>query len=316
MPWHGADPMRGVTAFGLAAIWATNAESAEPWLAIPPNATVTIQAEAAPGLYRLPVAAYVADGPASERVLEGMIQRRVHEYPAKDIDTRSAIARYRALFAENAFEEVFYCEAATCGGFYFRFAADIAPPPEMRIDVNTFAQLSVKDPAGTTHVSVLVSQVLDRIYVQTTIVGSAVEGEPLPAMAVPDTTTATSPESETLLAALLRNGRVVIPDIAFRTGGTDLTAESSTGIDLAAEALRERDDLKVMIVGHSDNTGDLDTNIELSQRRAESVVKLLVDAGLAEDRFDARGIGFLSPITTNETPEGRLRNRRVEIVVR
>jgi len=72
----------------------------------------------------------------------------------------------------------------------------------------------------------------------------------------------------------------------------------------------------VVIVGHSDNQGTLDANLALSQRRAEAVRDALVSRGVAAERLDARGVGFLAPVASNATEEGRARNRRVELVLR
>ena len=72
-----------------------------------------------------------------------------------------------------------------------------------------------------------------------------------------------------------------------------------------------------MIVGHTDNQGTLDYNIDLSTRRAEAVRDHLVDThGIAASSLRAAGVGFLAPVASNQTAEGRGQNRRVEIVAR
>jgi len=74
-------------------------------------------------------------------------------------------------------------------------------------------------------------------------------------------------------------------------------------------------DLKIAVVGHTDNVGGYETNLDLSRQRADAVVAELVAAyGVAADRLFAAGASFLAPIASNETDEGRALNRRVELV--
>ena len=73
--------------------------------------------------------------------------------------------------------------------------------------------------------------------------------------------------------------------------------------------------LKVFIVGHTDIQGAIEHNLGLSQRRAESVVRALsTQYGIASARMVARGLGPFAPVATNDTEDGRSKNRRVEIV--
>jgi OOP family OmpA-OmpF porin len=79
--------------------------------------------------------------------------------------------------------------------------------------------------------------------------------------------------------------------------------------------LKANSSLKVYVIGHTDMTGELEYNMELSGKRAEAVVYALVDKyGIAADRLVAKGVGPLSPVSTNKTEEGRKLNRRVELV--
>ena len=73
--------------------------------------------------------------------------------------------------------------------------------------------------------------------------------------------------------------------------------------------------LKIIIVGHTDNQGELAYNKDLSTRRAKSVEAALIsDYGIAKDRLSAWGVGYLSPIASNRNEAGRTKNRRVELV--
>ena len=79
--------------------------------------------------------------------------------------------------------------------------------------------------------------------------------------------------------------------------------------------MRQNPQLKVYLVGHTDNMGSLNYNSDLSQRRAEAAVTVLIKQYGADPRqMVAKGIGPLAPIAPNQTAEGRAKNRRVELV--
>lgn len=72
---------------------------------------------------------------------------------------------------------------------------------------------------------------------------------------------------------------------------------------------------KVMVTGHADNTGSADINQRLSAQRAAFIKQQLVDSGLAESSIETAAKSYLEPIADNSTPEGRAKNRRVEIKI-
>ncbi|TWT10762.1 OmpA family protein [Reyranella sp. CPCC 100927] len=112
-----------------------------------------------------------------------------------------------------------------------------------------------------------------------------------------------------------RDGRQAIYGIYFDFDKADIKAESKPQLDEMAKLLQANANLKVYIVGHTDNQGTLEYNVSLSQRRADAVVRSLAGQyGIAAARLTARGMGPLAPITANTTDEGRAKNRRVELV--
>ena len=73
----------------------------------------------------------------------------------------------------------------------------------------------------------------------------------------------------------------------------------------------------LVVVGHTDNVGSLDYNMTLSKQRAIAVERALVgDYGIAQTRLEAWGVGYLSPVASNQSEDGRALNRRVELVER
>ena len=104
-------------------------------------------------------------------------------------------------------------------------------------------------------------------------------------------------------------------DIRFQAGKALLPKGEIPRLDRIAAVLVEFPELKVRVEGHTDSTGRDETNMVLSQQRAEAVLGALVERGIAAERLTAAGLGKAKPIASNETQAGRSQNRRVEIYV-
>ncbi|MCB0738330.1 MAG: OmpA family protein [Bacteroidetes bacterium] len=104
-------------------------------------------------------------------------------------------------------------------------------------------------------------------------------------------------------------------DITFETGKSNLTAESYKYLDEIVDWMKRKPKLKIEVAGHTDDVGDDDANLTLSQKRANAVKDYLVKKGVAANRIVAKGYGEKEPVATNETPEGRAQNRRTEVRV-
>ena len=110
-------------------------------------------------------------------------------------------------------------------------------------------------------------------------------------------------------------GHAVVPGILFDTGKADLNPESSKALDEVAKLLNENPSWKIFVVGHTDNVGSAASNLDLSKRRAASVMAALVSKyKISAVRLDSFGAGPYSPVASNSTEDGRAQNRRVEIV--
>ena len=111
------------------------------------------------------------------------------------------------------------------------------------------------------------------------------------------------------------SGHTAIYGIYFDTGQSVIKPESKAAVDEIAKLLKGNPNLRVDIVGHTDNVGERDYNMKLSQERAASVVKELISKyGIDSRRLAAYGVGPLAPVASNKTEEGRAKNRRVELV--
>jgi outer membrane protein OmpA-like peptidoglycan-associated protein len=101
--------------------------------------------------------------------------------------------------------------------------------------------------------------------------------------------------------------------VNFETGSARLTADSRATLDSVAESLAANPDVRIEIGGHTDNRGRAEMNRKLSLDRATSVRDYLLQKGVAGSRLEVKGYGPDQPIATNDTAEGRLQNRRVEL---
>ncbi len=113
---------------------------------------------------------------------------------------------------------------------------------------------------------------------------------------------------------VMQDGKIIANGIRFDIGKSSLKPESMGVINEIYELMDKNPDLKFSVEGHTDNVGDDASNMTLSANRAETVMKTLVEMGIAEDRLTSKGLGESMPMDDNNVPEGRANNRRVEFV--
>lgn len=110
-------------------------------------------------------------------------------------------------------------------------------------------------------------------------------------------------------------GHVSVYGIYFDTGKSEIKPESDAAISEIAKLLKNNASLNIYVVGHTDNVGSLDSNMKLSKDRADAVVKALSGKyGVAAARLRPHGVASLSPVASNDTEDGKAKNRRVELV--
>jgi len=106
---------------------------------------------------------------------------------------------------------------------------------------------------------------------------------------------------------------VSLPNVQFRTNEDVLLPSSAKDLQKLAEYLIKNNDMNAEIIGHTDNVGNPESNKALSQKRAESIKRFLVSLGVDGSRLNTVGMGDTQPKSSNDTEEGRLMNRRVEV---
>jgi outer membrane protein OmpA-like peptidoglycan-associated protein len=120
--------------------------------------------------------------------------------------------------------------------------------------------------------------------------------------------------------SVTRNGDNLIlnmpGNVTFATNQSDVNASFYPVLNSVALVLKEYEKTMIDIVGHTDSTGTMQLNMQLSQARAASVGAYLQSQGVQAVRIATQGMGPQYPIATNDTPEGRAQNRRVELILR
>ena len=116
--------------------------------------------------------------------------------------------------------------------------------------------------------------------------------------------------------AKIKIGQVVrLNNIFFDFGKATLLEQSFKELDRLVDLMQKNPDMRIELSGHTDAVGSAESNLSLSQQRAESVVNYVTSKGIATDRLIAKGYGKSKPVADNETEEGRALNRRVEFEI-
>ncbi len=281
-------------------------------LSFPSNARMTSQEVSALDSYAMAVGPWT-DGYVETHISEGRLTRQAWRIEATGLTSLQLIRPLREQLRNDGYRVVYECADRDCGGFDFRFAQAILPPPDMFVSLGDFRYLAAR--LGETTVSILASPTPTEGYVQVTRVSQ--NDETLASTSAPALRSDTDAETNDGIAAGLgRSGRAVLDGLRFETGSARLGEGPFDALGQLTDYLAGVPDLTVALVGHTDNQGSLEGNIALSKRRAASVLERLVtDYGVPRRQLDAQGMGYLSPIAPNLTPQGREANRRVEVII-
>jgi len=103
--------------------------------------------------------------------------------------------------------------------------------------------------------------------------------------------------------------------VQFKSGSNILVNSSYEKLDKVVEVMNSHDEFKLEISGYTDNTGNANSNLELSKKRAHAAEKYIISKGIDASRITAEGYGIANPIADNNTAEGRAKNRRVEFKI-
>ncbi|NVO16481.1 MAG: DUF4892 domain-containing protein [Rhodoplanes sp.] len=275
--------------------------------------------------------------PKTSRDLEGQLTRLVYLLP----ESRSpleVLRNYQDAVTKAGGEVLWQCKGDDCGGSSRRSAA--GGGGETSLTMHFFTEKTLKDPAFSNGACAVTSTIADQRYfsgrlpvdggdahvaVQTFTIAN---GGPY-CNAFTNRTVAIvhviEPKARDKKMVVVRAeemakvidtaGRVALYGILFDTDKAELKPESDAALTEIGALLKSHPGLAVVIVGHTDNVGAFDYNIDLSKRRAAAVVATLVKRfQVAADRLKSAGVGMVSPTAPNTSEDGRAKNRRVEVV--
>ena len=291
-------------AVALVVLSTTQKVSAFEDIALPFDAEETYR-EMRDGLsHIIPIAPFKNDSLPSLWV-NGKNERTV--FKINDAAPSFEIARiFRDQLREQGYSELFYCHDQVCGGFDFYYELDRAPASALYIDLRNFHfVVAEKQGDSDKYISLLISRSETAGFVQIDIVSGVSE---------PNSITTLKPLD--IKEQFGKWGRVLLDKLDFESGSPDLGENNYPQLQALADFLNSNPNARILLVGHTDSMGSHEANLELSKKRAMSVAKHLIEIHQVDPKqISSEGIGFFAPLTTNNTPEGRQINRRVEAVL-
>jgi len=266
-----------------------------------------------------------AKGKPVLQTVEGRISNKLYWAP-KGRSSLEVFRNYQSALAAAGFETIASCEAAACAKLGTDWLVKHMPA-----NVAWQAQTSEADRLfdnisnGFHHISAKKVAANGTVYVQIALIGGDDNNKKFPGR-VPQFVQIVEPvqldggkvvvNASVIGDSLKRDGRIALYGVLFDTNKAVVKAESNLALEEMAKALKADPALKVFVVGHTDNQGNVQANTVLSQKRAEAVVDMLhKQYSVAMDRMQAHGLANFSPVANNTSEEGRAKNRRVEMVV-
>ena len=239
--------------------------------------------------------------------LEGKITRIVYVVPVGRT-VLEVFRNYQDALKKAGFETLFTCGPQGCGSTIANAYANSGDSADYWGPEHGIHYISAKlaRPEGDVYVSLLVddqgpdSRTNAELYV--------IEVKPMESDLI-------TVNAASLANDINRTGHASVYGIYFDTGKADVKPESDATLNEIAKLLQGDSMLKLYVVGHTDNLGALDLNMDLSRRRAEAVLAVLTTKyAVPASRLKAYGCGPYAPVASNDSEDGRAKNRRVELV--
>jgi len=288
---------------------------------LPEAASATFDDRENLGSVSVPLAAFGAED--AIKAVEGAVRRRAWLIPSPTLPTLRIAQDIREDVIAAGYDVVLDCLGSDCGGFDFRFSLPVLPAPTMNVDLFDFRVLTAQREFGDRqeYLYFLISRGRSNRYVQLyeVVTAGASSDQPTRAagqVAEPSIAPSFSPSANTLIDELTSAGHLVLSDLDFATGADALNDREYESLAALAVFLTQNPNSRIVLVGHTDSVGALEANTALSRRRAQAVRQRLIgEYDIPEAQVSAEGAGYLAPVRSNTTTEGREANRRVEAVL-
>jgi len=253
---------------------------------------------------------------AKSETVEGEVTRILYVAP-KAASVAEVFRNYQKQLERKGFKHIFSCKGKEyeCAYWMTGYMENFQPPLAKyayQFDENRYLSMKKLDPKGDIYVSLLVYNykfsMYGERYKHPMVQLDVIEAEPL------DDTKIEVVTADKISQEIGTQGRIALYGIYFDTGKAAIKPESNVALDEIVKALNSQGNLKLHVVGHTDNVGAFNYNMTLSKKRANSVVAALVSRGIDAGRLTANGVSSLAPVASNLSEEGRAKNRRVELV--
>ncbi len=300
---------RNLAKAAACALWACPLAAQD--LALPKGAKLTREVSQRNGAYALPIGPWTEEGGLPTRRIEGAVSVQAWRIDATGLTSLQLLTPLRDQLQAGGFDVEFDCIADACGGFDFRFQTFVLPGPDMFVSLTDYHFVAATGPKGEA-ISLLASKDKTAGFVQIIRAGDA-RGT-VQATAKPITPSVVT--NSDIASQLERDGHAILADLVFQTGSSSLGDGPAASLDAIADYLKTNPTRRILFVGHTDAVGSLEGNQALSRKRASAAVTYLRNRhNIPADQIGANGVGYLSPVASNLTPEGREANRRIEAVL-
>ena len=314
--------MTKTTLISSALLMASTALVSAAELALPAGSLLSNERHEGHTSQRLPIGPFTY-GEVPSIWAEGTRSLEAWQTPSNDLTTLQFMAPLKDQLVEQGYEILFECRDMECGGFDFRFTQDMLPEPDMHVNLADYRFLSAQKMTDTTpeYVTLMVSRnrCLGTNCRHLNEIARPVELVPAVVATKGDVfdSIETNDFALTEIGDVLEKvGVAVLEDLNFEVGSSNLAAGEFASLSALADYLNDNPTMTVSLVGHTDAVGSMAANFNLSKARANSVRRHLISVfGVSSSQVDAQGVGYLSPVASNLSEDGRNLNRRVEVVL-
>ncbi|MBA4393272.1 MAG: DUF4892 domain-containing protein, partial [Desulfobacca sp.] len=258
---------------------------------------------------------------SKKQALEGKVTRILYASP-EGRSSLEILRNYQHSLNKGGFETLFTCAQNQCGE---RLNQVLYPLDRRLKNSGQISEYALEFPKDQRYLAAKIARPEGHTYISLFVGICGINNfketfnHPITLLEIIETkameTGLVTVNAEAMAKEIDKTGHVSVYGIYFDTDKTEIKPGSEAALKEMSKLLQQNPQLKIYLVGHTDNAGSLSYNLELSQRRSEAVVTALTrQYGVDSKQLVAKGIGPLSPVASNQTEEGRAKNRRVELV--
>ena len=272
--------------------------------------------------------------PKKKQAVDGKVSRVLYVAP-EGRSSLEVVKNYELALTKAGFQTLYSCAGDDCGGHdgwlgeFFLYPAgrrlSNTPGPEAGSQAGRISSSAFSIPKDQRYLAAKLPRAEGDVYASVYVAIESFDFSPythnhaLTLLDVIETkpmeTGMVTVDAAGMAKDIASTGHVALYGIHFDTNSSEIKAESESTLNEIAKLLKQDAQLKLYVVGHTDNVGGYEYNAALAQHRADSVVKALASKhSIAPARLKAVGVGLLAPVAPNDNEDGRAKNRRVELV--